>query len=377
MASIRTFGGAEGGREHFIVVEAAESLDLPAQIRFLADSYREAQASLGLAPTTAVFRRIFLSDVLNQAALVRESAIFDDSVAISIVQQRPLRGAKVALLAYHIDSPEGLTKRRVSPRHLLVEKAGKRHLWSTRLCSGDAERSLSAESQTRAIFDDLIQTLARQGACLRDHCLRTWIYMKDVDIFYRGMVDSRRALFAEQELTGATHFIASTGIEGACAHRYDVVAMDAYSNIDVEPRQVSYLNDFDKLCATKDYNVTFERATRVAYADRAHIFISGTASIDAAGEVVHLGDVRRQLDRALENVEALLRAGSASLADMTHLIVYLRDASDLARIEGRLRERFADLPLIVVQGAVCRPEWLVEVEGVAIAKNNDATMPQF
>ena len=54
--------------------------------------------------------------------------------------------------------------------------------------------------------------------------------MKDVDIFYRGMVDSRRALFDEHGLTGATHFIASTGIEGACAHRYDVVAMDAYSN---------------------------------------------------------------------------------------------------------------------------------------------------
>jgi enamine deaminase RidA (YjgF/YER057c/UK114 family) len=155
------------------------------------------------------------------------------------------------------------------------------------------------------------------------------------------------------------------------------VAMDAYSNIDVEPKQVSYLNDFDKLCATKDYNVTFERATRVAYADRAHIFISGTASIDTAGEVVHLGDTGRQLDRALENVEALLSAGSASLADMTHLIVYLRDPSDLALVEGRLRERFADLPLIVVQGAVCRPEWLVEVEGVAIAKNNDATMPRF
>ncbi len=201
--------------------------------------------------------------------------------------------------------------------------------------------------------------------------------MKDVDIFYRGMVDSRRALFAEQGLTGATHFIASTGIEGACAHRYDVVAMDAYSNVDVEPKQVSYLNDFDKLCATKDYNVTFERATRVAYADRAHIFISGTASIDAAGEVVHLGDVRRQLDRALENVDSLLRAGSASLADMTHLIVYLRDPSDFARIDGALRERLPDLPLIVVQGAVCRPEWLVEVEGVAIAKNNDATMPRF
>ncbi len=377
MASIRTFDAGEGGREHFLIVEAADSPDLPTQIRSVAESYRQAQADLGLAPETAVFRRVFLSDVLNQAALVRESAIFDDSVAISIVQQRPLRGAKVALLAYHIDSPGGLRKRRLSPRHLLVEKAGKRHLWSTRLCSGDAERSLSAESQTRAVFDDLIHTLAQQGASLRDHCVRTWIYMKDVDIFYRGMVDARRALFAEQGLTGATHFIASTGIEGACAHRYDVVAMDAYSNVDAEPKQISYLNDFGRLCATKDYNVTFERATRVAYSDRAHIFISGTASIDAAGEVVHPGDAGRQLDRALENVEALLRAGSASFADMTHMIVYLRDPSDLGRIEGSLRERFAALPAIIVQGAVCRPEWLVEVEGVAITPNADANMPRF
>jgi enamine deaminase RidA (YjgF/YER057c/UK114 family) len=377
MACVRSFVGAQGGREHFIVVEAPESRDLPTQIRLLADSYREALARLGVDPGTAVFRRVFLSDVLNQAALVRESAIFDDSVAISIVQQRPLRGAKAALLAYHIDAPEGLVKRRLSPRHLLVEKAGKRHLWSARLCCEDAEKSLSAEAQTRVVFDELIQTLAQQGASLRDHCLRTWIFMKDVDIFYRGMVDARRALFADQGLNGATHFIASTGIEGGGAHRYDVVAMDAYSNLDVEPRQISYLNDFDRLCATKDYNVTFERATRVAYADRAHIFLSGTASIDAAGEVVHPGDAGRQLDRALENVDALLRAGSASLADMTHMIVYLRDPSDLALIEGRLRERLPDLPLIIVQGAVCRPEWLVEVEGVAIANAIDANMPRF
>ncbi len=191
------------------------------------------------------------------------------------------------------------------------------------------------------------------------------------------MVERRRALFAEHGLTSDTHFIASTGIQGSASHRYDVVAMDAYCGLDVEPRQISFLNDFDRLCATKNYNVTFERATRVAYADRAHIFISGTASIDAAGEVVHRGDVRRQLDRTLENVEALLKAGSASLADMSHLIVYLRDPADLAVIEPRLAERFAGVPMAIVQGAVCRPEWLVEVEGVAIVGNEDSSLPRF
>ena len=72
-----------------------------------------------------------------------------------------------------------------------------------------------------------------------------------------------------------------------------------------------------------------------------------------------------QLDRALENVEALLRNGGASLADMTHLIVYLRDRSDYHAVKRRLVERLPGLPIVIVQGAVCRPEWLIEVEGIA------------
>jgi hypothetical protein len=30
-----------------------------------------------------------------------------------------------------------------------------------------------------------------------------------------------------------------------------------------------------------------------------------------------------------------------------------------------------------VQGAVCRPEWLVEVEGVAIMANDNPALPLF
>ena len=50
----------------------------------------------------------------------------------------------------------------------------------------------------------------------------------------------------------------------------------------------------------------FERGTSVEYGDRRHLFISGTASIDHRGEVVHVGDVREQTRRMWENVEKLL-----------------------------------------------------------------------
>lgn len=376
----RSFYGAKGGSEHFIAVTLPSKLDLRGQIDLVAERYEAARRSIGLGPETAVFRRIFLSDVLNQAAAVRNSVLArepSDAVALSIVQQPPLSGTKLALFAYHVADGGPLLRRRLSPRHLIVEKNGKRHLWSTRLCTDDHETAGSSAAQTEAVFDDLTAALESEGGRLRDHCIRTWIYLKDVDVFYQGMVDSRRALFSRHGLNRDTHFIASTGIEGACAHRFDVVAMDAYSALDLAPSQVSYLNDFSRLCPTIKYNVTFERGTRVAYADRAHYFVSGTASIDDDGCVLHPGDVLRQLERAIGNVDALLRSGSATLADMMYLLVYLRDPTDFEAVTAFLRERHPALPSLIVQGAVCRPDWLVEVEGVAVTCADEPAMPVF
>jgi enamine deaminase RidA (YjgF/YER057c/UK114 family) len=178
-------------------------------------------------------------------------------------------------------------------------------------------------------------------------------------------------------MTEDTHYIASTGIEGACGHRFDVVLMDAYSNLDLVPGQMSYLQDLDRLCPTKNYNVHFERGTKVSYRDRAHHFISGTASIDGAGKVVHPGDVLKQLERALANVDGLLASGQAGIEDMTNFIVYLRDAADFARVRDCMTERFPGLPTVFVKGPVCRPEWLIEVEGIAITAHHAPDLPSF
>jgi enamine deaminase RidA (YjgF/YER057c/UK114 family) len=377
----RSFGGDLNNVEHFISVDGAEGGSFAEQLRHLEQRYLAAQEALRLPPDSAVFRRVFVSDVMNQAGAVYASSLYanpaEGPVAVSIVQQPPLRGAKIALLAYHLTGDASIVKRRLSPRHVVIEKSGLKHLWSTRLCAGVDGAPTAAADQTREVFGDLIDTLARAGGSLREHCVRTWIYLKDVDVFYQDMVESRRELFQRHGLTANTHYIASTGIEGACAHRYDLVAMDAYSILGLAPEQMSYLNDLDHLCPTKNYGVTFERGTRIAYADRAHHFISGTASIDSTGAVLHRGDVLRQLGRALDNVDALLHAGQATLGDMMHLTVYLRDPADFTAVDGYLAERFSGLPMHIVHGAVCRPEWLIEVEGIAAAENNASGLPAF
>jgi len=377
----RSFQGAASGTEHFISVASRAELGLAEQLDLVEKRYAQARTVLGLAPETAVFRRLFVSDILNQFALIRDSGLVnqtaDNPVAVSLVQQPPLPGAKVALMAYHLDGNAPVTKRRLAPKHLLVEKNGLGHLWSTRLCAGANTSAASAATQTRRVFDELIDMLAGQGGTLREHCVRTWVYLKDIDVFYQAMVEGRRELFAHHGLDRDTHYIASTGIEGACAHRYDLVALDAYSILGLAPAQITHLNDFDRLCATTNYGVTFERGTRIAYADRAHHFISGTASIDHAGRVVHPGDVLLQLDRALGNIDAVLRSGSARLADMMYLTVYLRDPTDFAHVDASLCERFPGLPFVIVQGAVCRPEWLIEIEGVAVRDHDAPELPAF
>jgi enamine deaminase RidA (YjgF/YER057c/UK114 family) len=375
----RSFNGKKAGSEHYIVVDAPLRGTLNEQIAEVERRYNDAQKSLGLDSSSAVFRRLFLSDAINQAPAVRKSSLVreskDSPVAVSIVQQPPLAGAKLALLAHHVDGP--IKKKRVMNKHVMIERNGIKHFWSTCLCPGAHAATAPEDVHTREIFHDLIEALARQKANLADHCVRTWLFMKDVDVFYRGMVSSRRELFLEHDLSADTHYIASTGIEGACEHQFDLVLMDAYSILNLKPQQITYLNDFDHLCPTIDYSVTFERGTRIAFADRAHHYISGTASIDKEGNVMHVGDVGKQLDRTLENIGALLKSGGASLDDMMYMIVYLRDPADHALIDASLRERLPHVPYLIVLGPVCRPEWLIEIEGVAAANHHDESLPSF
>ncbi len=377
----RCFRGANGDSEHFFVLYAPKNLTFEEQTAWVYDQYVKALKDQSLGSETAVFKRIFVSDAINQSEVLHQSPLFAETknnpVAVSFVQQSPLPASKIALLAYHIDSKTPVVKKRLSSRHMLVEKGVGRHLWSTQMCCRSHAATSSEELQTREVFDELTGALAHHDANIKDHCVRTWIYIKDVDVFYRGMVKSRRDLFIEEGLTEDTHYIASTGIEGACDHQFDLVLMDAYSVLNLDQKQVFYLNDFDHLCPTKDYQVTFERGTRIAFKDRAHHYISGTASIDNLGNTLFLGDIMKQLERTLENIDVLLKSGGATIDDMMYFIVYLRDSADYANVAAALRARFPETPTVIVRGAVCRPEWLIEIEGVAAIAHNDPSLPPF
>jgi len=367
-----------GTSEYFISVTPANAGGFAAQAEAAAAAYAAKAKELGLAPHSAVFRRVFLK---GPAASLRAlgPAPFalgrgEGPVALSVVRQPPLPGGELTLLAYHVQGALPLSKSRLAPGHLSVSAGGLRQVWSTGL---NGRPGLTAAKQTEELFANLSGALRRAGGSLAGGCVRTWLFMGDIAAAYPGMVAARGGFFKRHGLTRATHYIASTGIEGATGGEGCLVGLDAYSVPGLRPGQLCYLNDFSRLCRAADYDVTFERGTRVRYADRSHYFISGTASIDKAGGILYPGDALRQLKRTMGNIGALLRSGGAGLRDLLYLVVYLRNPSDHRRVAAYLAENFGGLPLAVVRGAVCRPGWLVEVEGVAALPRGAAGLPRF
>ena len=113
------------------------------------------------------------------------------------------------------------------------------------------------------------------------------------------------------------------------------------------------------------------------YGDRAEIYISGTASIDNKGNVLHLGDIQKQTFRMMENVNALLTEAGSGFQDIAQIIVYLRDVSDYAMVKAIFDERFPDIPRIITLAPVCRPTWLIEMECIAIAERKNDTYRDY
>jgi enamine deaminase RidA (YjgF/YER057c/UK114 family) len=357
---------------------------------FIHDSVSEAEDYLEqfldttkLSMDNLIFSRIYFSDIANQKSIIENSPVYDllsSNSTVSIIEQPASSGANLIILLYLIDGKNIEKETKVidefnhTSSTILSNKTTK-HIWTANLVSNI---EFDSYKQTQQIFDNYDKILKENNSTLIDHSIRTWIYVRDIDNHYMGMVDARRELFEEEGLTAKTHYISSTGIEARIQNVNNLVSMDALTIPTIKQEQITFLEALEHLNPTHEYGVTFERGTKVDYSDRTHYYISGTASIDNKGDVVHIGDIKKQTHRTLENINALLNPHGAALNDMAYLIVYLRDFGTEKIVREIIKETIDnDIPMIIVQGAVCRPTWLIEMEGVAIKRNKNSELPSF
>ena len=313
--------------------------------------------------TKPVFKRYFLSDATNQRPLMG----VDETCTVSYIQQPPMDGSKVALWIYLQCGTEVIpTADRL--RSTIVRHNGYEHIWTMGMTTSEG----SSYGQTEHLLVDYEQYLDNYDMTLEDNCIRTWFFVRDVDTQYKGLVVARWENFTLHGLTPQTHYIASTGIGGNPSDPKALIQLGCYALSGFKPEQQRYLYASTHLNRTSEYGVSFERGTLLLFGDRNHAIISGTASINNKGEVVHIGDVEMQTKRMWENVETLLAEADMTMDDAAQIIVYLRDGADYETVSRMFREKFPNIPTVFTLAPVCRPSWLIEMECVAIrpAKND-------
>ena len=367
-AEIFCFDNGTEVREYHTMIHVSQTeLTFSKQLEAVQNAYNQL-IETHLPGTQAVFKRYFLSDAANQQDEVIVSDVTD--CAKSIIQQPPLDGTKIALWCYLMTGVQtGLTNAGL----YTVSHGQFKHLWN-----GSAHNlAANSEYQTRLLFNEYNMQLLEEGCTLEANCIRTWLFVNDIDLNYGGVVRARNQVFFTQGLTVNTHFIASTGIGGRQSDPNVLCQMDNYAIAGIQKEQIHYLYAPTHLNRTSDYGVSFERGTYIDYADRRHVIISGTASINNKGEVIYAKDIVKQTQRMWDNVEALLNEAECNYDDVCEMIVYLRDLADYQIVSELYKKRFPGKPYVIIHAPVCRPGWLVEMECMAVKSISSPTLPQF
>ena len=103
------------------------------------------------------------------------------------------------------------------------------------------------------------------------------------------------------------------------------------------------------------------------------VFISGQVALDKSGNVVGKDDFRAQVQQVFENLKAAIEAAGGTFDDVIKLNSYLVDLSRLSDFR-EVRDKYVNVKnppasTTVQVHAPFRPEFMVEIEAVAVVKN--------
>lgn len=222
------------------------------------------------------------------------------------------------------------------------------------------------ETTTRCAYTDLFAHIHAQGY---PELQRVWNYFPRInETGVTGLERYREFNCGRHEAFGAQKYAIAEGkVAGACAlgTRQGNLAIGFLAGkipcLSVEnPRQTSAYR-YPLHYGPK--RPTFSRAILVDAA----LLISGTSSI-IGSQTVHGGDVMRQLEETLDNLQAVMgearRVGWAGESQsLLVLHVYVRHEADFSKVALRLQEAFgAEAQVCYLQADICRADLLIEIE---------------
>jgi enamine deaminase RidA (YjgF/YER057c/UK114 family) len=339
--------------------------------------------------TTLTSQTVFLRDGSKQAEC---EAIFarhygDQGPLTTYVVQPPCSGAALAVEVWAISGSE-VSVERFGSEALAVSYDGVRWVH----CAGISASQSGAYRQTMEVLQRMQKALGQAGSDF-GHVVRTWFCLGDItepeDGTQRYMELNRaRSDFYDEVRFGFSlpvpaipHGIypASTGI-GMTGKGLVASCLSLQTK-----REDSFLLPLENPLQTPAYayplkysvkSPKFARAKALVLGNYVTTWISGTASV-VHSESRYPGDVNHQTEQSIDNIERLIasenfsfhgiKGAGATLQDVAKIRVYLRRAEDLAACKSICERRFGPVPAIYAVAEICRPELLVEIEGVAFS----------
>ena len=221
--------------------------------------------------------------------------------------------------------------------------------------------SLSRRDQTRAVFSLMERGLEAAGLGFED-VARTWFYNHAMLEWYREFNEVRTAFFWDHGVFDRL-VPASTGIGGANAAGAALTA----GVLAVRGAKVALVPS-PLQCPAPNYGSSFSRAVEIAAGGGRFLTVSGTASIDPAGNSVFIGDMDRQVELTLDVVHAILASRGMDWKDVCRGIGYFKRLEDASALNRALAARgIAPLPLLSANTDICRDELLFEMEVDAVS----------
>jgi len=103
------------------------------------------------------------------------------------------------------------------------------------------------------------------------------------------------------------------------------------------------------------------------------VYISGQVALDRSGNLVGKGDLHAQAQQVFANLKAAVEAAGGDAGNLVKLNIYVVESVDPAEIPAirEIRDKFVNTAnpptsTFVVVKRLVRPEWLIEIEAVAV-----------
>ena len=239
----------------------------------------------------------------------------------------------------------------------LVDAGGAARLYLGGVAAPDA--GAARGDQAEAVFGLIERALGTAGMSFAD-VARTWFYNDRILDWYAEFNGVRTEFFRKHDVRKMP---ASTGIGApnpagaALVAKALAIAARQPGAASVEPARSPLQGE------AFAYGSAFSRAVVIRDLCSSALHVSGTASIDPAGNTAHRGDTGAQIALTMRVVSALVQEAGMSLGDTARAVVYVREAPDIPLWEAFCREHgLGGLPAVVIGADICRDDLLFEIE---------------